>query len=137
MLKAAYEGDKNSIVALFKACADLALNKLTRKNRLPLHAAALNGHVDVVKELLIRGADINSTTKDTGFTALHFSSQAGHDNVVKMLLQNDQLSAETLTSPTIQNRKGKKKKGTAKNGKKGKPQKNCKKNRKKRKEHKS
>ncbi|XP_015258827.1 PREDICTED: ankyrin-3-like isoform X18 [Cyprinodon variegatus] len=49
-----------------------------------LHLAAKEGHVDLVQELLDRGAAVDSSTKK-GNTALHISSLAGQAEVVKIL----------------------------------------------------
>ncbi|XP_035772220.1 ankyrin-2-like [Neolamprologus brichardi] len=49
-----------------------------------LHLAAKEGHIDLVQELLDRGAAVDSATKK-GNTALHISSLAGQADVVKIL----------------------------------------------------
>ena len=49
-----------------------------------LHFAAHAGHVDVVRLLLERGADVNASA--CGCTALHRSAYAGHIAVVRLLL---------------------------------------------------
>ncbi|KAA3680037.1 ankyrin [Paragonimus westermani] len=50
-----------------------------------LHLASKEGHHEVVRELLARGADPNRATKK-GNTALHIASLAGQFEVVKILL---------------------------------------------------
>ncbi|CAL8070723.1 unnamed protein product [Calicophoron daubneyi] len=50
-----------------------------------LHLASKEGHFQVVRELLTRGAEPNKATKK-GNTALHIASLAGQFEVVKMLL---------------------------------------------------
>jgi len=50
-----------------------------------LHLASQNRHVEVVKLLLDRGAEIDKQT--FGGTALHLASQNGHVEVVRILLQ--------------------------------------------------
>jgi hypothetical protein len=44
------------------------------------------GHLDVVKELLDRGADVEKVNTSDGTTSLMFASQCGHLDVVKELL---------------------------------------------------
>lgn len=52
-----------------------------------IHLASKDGHVEVVRELLDRGAAIDAATKK-GNTALHIASLAGQEAVVKLLVQN-------------------------------------------------
>jgi hypothetical protein len=59
----------------------------------PLMLASKNGHVDAVKLLLDRGAQINARNPDTpgskrGMTALMFAAQQGHNDVVRVLLEH-------------------------------------------------
>ena len=50
-----------------------------------LDRAAANGHKDVVKLLLDRGAEVNA--KDgVGWSALHLAAREGHKDVVLLLL---------------------------------------------------
>ncbi|OON17423.1 ankyrin repeat protein [Opisthorchis viverrini] len=60
-------------------------NHMHRNGLNALHLASKEGHVEVVRELLSRGADPNRATKK-GNTALHIASLAGQFEVVKMLL---------------------------------------------------
>lgn len=50
-----------------------------------LHLASKDGHVDIVEELLKRGAVVDAATKK-GNTALHIASLAGQEEVVKLLV---------------------------------------------------
>ena len=52
-----------------------------------LHLAAKEGHVEVVQELLKRGAGVNFTTKK-GNTALHIAALAGQKTAVAVLLDS-------------------------------------------------
>ena len=52
-----------------------------------LHLASKEGHLEVVQELLRRGAGVNFTTKK-GNTALHIASLAGQKHAVEVLLAN-------------------------------------------------
>ncbi|CAH8286668.1 unnamed protein product, partial [Schistosoma turkestanicum] len=51
-----------------------------------LHLASKEGHADVVRVLIERGARPNTATKK-GNTALHIASLAGQFEVVKLLLE--------------------------------------------------
>ncbi|CAH1968059.1 unnamed protein product [Acanthoscelides obtectus] len=52
-----------------------------------LHLAAKDGHGDIVRELLKRGAIVDAATKK-GNTALHIASLAGQEEVVRILVQH-------------------------------------------------
>uniref|UniRef100_A0A8C2PSZ2 Ankyrin 2a, neuronal n=1 Tax=Cyprinus carpio TaxID=7962 RepID=A0A8C2PSZ2_CYPCA len=59
-------------------CAQNGLNAL--------HLAAKEGHVELVEELMERGATVNSSTKK-GNTALHIACLAGQKEVAKLLMK--------------------------------------------------
>jgi len=52
----------------------------------PLHFAANNGHVDVVRFLLEKGANVNAQDH-RGRTPLHLAALDGHVDVVRFLLE--------------------------------------------------
>ena len=53
-----------------------------------LAAASLQGHVDIIKVLLRRGADVNKTN-ERGVTALMLASSKGHTAGVRVLLEGN------------------------------------------------
>ena len=56
----------------------------TPKDESPLMIAALKGHLDLVKKLIERDADVNKT----GWTPLHYAATNGHLPVIELLLEN-------------------------------------------------
>ncbi|XP_063920116.1 ankyrin-3-like isoform X2 [Zophobas morio] len=52
-----------------------------------LHLAAKDGHVEIARELLKRGAIVDAATKK-GNTALHIASLAGQEEIVRLLIQH-------------------------------------------------
>jgi ankyrin repeat protein len=71
----------------------------TDGERTPLHAAAYNGHDEMVGFLIDRGAFVNPLDAD-GNTPLHLAAAAGHDGTVRALLREG-------ADPEIRNQKGK------------------------------
>ncbi|KAI9647517.1 hypothetical protein NHQ30_003902 [Ciborinia camelliae] len=73
-------------------------------NRTPLHVASENGHVDVAKELVNRGANITAQTR-SGCYPVNLACMKGHDKLALYLLQHmtrDQiLSRGNARHPTI------------------------------------
>ena len=51
----------------------------------PLHLAAKNGHLEVVRLLIEAGVDINKARTNDGATPLHIATQKGHVEVVSLL----------------------------------------------------
>ena len=54
---------------------------------IPLHEAAINGHVEIVRLLLQKGADVNAREEDD-WTSLHFAALEGHIEIARLLIQN-------------------------------------------------
>lgn len=75
-----------SIVQLIAAAEDVNLEAKAKDSFTPLLLAAENGHLDIFKHLLSRGAEKNVVDAD-GLTPLHLAAKNGHVALVKMLLQ--------------------------------------------------
>jgi hypothetical protein len=54
-------------------------------HRLPLHAAAVDGDLQQLRQVLARGGNVNAPD-DTGLTPLHCAAQSGNVDVVRLLL---------------------------------------------------
>jgi len=55
-------------------------------HRLSLHTCAENGHLDVARDLIEAGADVNAKDND-GFTPLSICAEKGHLNVARALIE--------------------------------------------------
>ena len=51
-----------------------------------LIVSSMNGHLDIARELLVRGANVNAVSNSSGYTPLMSSSSYGHVEVVRALL---------------------------------------------------
>ena len=69
----------------------------TVKDESPLMIAALKGHLELVKKLIDRGADINKT----GWAPLHYAATTGQLAIMQLLLdQNAYIDAESPNGTT-------------------------------------
>jgi predicted nicotinamide N-methyase len=68
----------------------LTVNSLDNHENTPLHMAAANGHVEIVKLLLQLGSD-PSRRNDKGNTPLHWAASNGQQAAVEALLQHEQV----------------------------------------------
>ncbi|XP_073242544.1 ankyrin repeat domain-containing protein 45-like isoform X2 [Porites lutea] len=94
LLEIASKGDVERLRELFEDPESLystdpsqALNKRDAEGKSALDIAAMLGRKEMVRELLERGADINSQTK-RGYTALHRAATWGHPDCLKVLITN-------------------------------------------------
>jgi uncharacterized protein len=88
------EGQHGLILAIkepsIKAARTLAnapkinVNHLNASGESPLMLAALKGELELVENLVKKGADVNKT----GWTPLHYAASFGHIPVLKVLLDN-------------------------------------------------
>lgn len=53
-----------------------------------LHLASMRNQIDIVCDLLNRGADVDLPGKETGTTALMFAAQAGYSEIVEILIKH-------------------------------------------------
>ena len=89
LLHAAAEGGNSSIVRSMLSC-DIDINsKDDESSATPLIIAVMHNHVEVVKYLLQKGADISLTTESNKSNALHIASQYGSVEAIEMLLSYD------------------------------------------------
>lgn len=53
----------------------------------PLHQAAANGHVQIVRFLVMKGANVTARNESSR-TVLHLAAERGHDSVIEHVLQS-------------------------------------------------
>ncbi|KIW67300.1 hypothetical protein PV04_06564 [Phialophora macrospora] len=82
---AAYFGAEEIVKGLYLKGAET--DPRDSYGRTPLSWAAENGYEAVVKRLLEKGADLESTDEDYGRTPLSWAVKKGHEAVVKQLLE--------------------------------------------------
>ena len=84
------EGKIKRVREFIDTCKDLHLRLAYRQGIFgytPLHEAVSNGHLDILKLLLRKQADVNSRA-NSGYTPLHLAASLGHVNCVRVLLDN-------------------------------------------------
>ncbi|XP_071050658.1 ankyrin-3-like isoform X4 [Onthophagus taurus] len=86
-LRAARAGQLDKIQEYLDSGTVRDINTSNANGLNALHLAAKDGHVDVAKELLKRGAIVDAATKK-GNTALHIASLAGQEEIVRLLIQH-------------------------------------------------
>lgn len=84
------------VTLLLKKC-EVNTEVCNKLNRTPLHCAAQSGHLDIVKELLEYGANINSKDKN-GYNILHFACFHNHHALVEYLIQNTSINMNDTTN---------------------------------------
>ena len=87
LFEAAENGTFDRVVKLLAAGANPDASHVIARHT-PLQAAAAAGHLEVVKVLVDRGADINRIAGDVPQSALEVAAIAGRVQVVAWLLQN-------------------------------------------------
>ncbi|KAK3593683.1 hypothetical protein CHS0354_013580 [Potamilus streckersoni] len=69
----------------YKETVGELINQRDDDGKSPLDIAATLGRLQMIKELIARGADVNSVT-EKGFCALHYAASWGHVEVLKVLI---------------------------------------------------
>ena len=84
LLLATFWGHEGIVDLLLARQASLGANP---RGWTPLHYAAYAGHTRIASKFLSHGADVNSVTAN-GLSSLMLAAKNGHDDVVKVLLNN-------------------------------------------------
>ncbi|XP_050296421.1 ankyrin-3-like isoform X1 [Anthonomus grandis grandis] len=85
-LRAARAGQLDKIQEYLDSGTVRDINTSNANGLNALHLAAKDGHLEIARELLKRGAVVDAATKK-GNTALHIASLAGQEEVVRLLVQ--------------------------------------------------
>lgn len=114
-------GNRKSLQSITKTFGDGFLHSLDDHSRTPLHVAAMEGDLEILKFLLERGQSLESGDEH-GWTALHHACARGHldiamyliaagadgwdvtfhsDTVLHVLLQNMSLVGDVAISPPL------------------------------------
>jgi ankyrin repeat protein len=91
---AASRGNTATVCAIARPST---INAKTQFGFTAVCAAAMNGHVSVVKELAVQGANLELGTNNN-FTPLHLASEAGHFKVVQYLIKECHVRAQAKTN---------------------------------------
>ena len=92
LIQAAEKGNLQEVQAALAEGADINGIVIMKKHGMsvkgptPLKAASRNGHTEVVKYLLNKGAEINAKANTTQSTALMIASENGYTEIVRILL---------------------------------------------------
>jgi ankyrin repeat protein len=84
---ASFFGHPEAVRLLLERNADPNLASANAQRVAPLHSAVAGGKVEIVRELLARGADVNAR-QDLGFTALHGAAVEGGEETIRLLLDH-------------------------------------------------
>jgi len=85
MSEAAFKGDVATMEKLVAKGA--SVNQHDQYDRTPLHFAAFNGHLDAVKWLIEKQADVNVSGMVNGFTPLFAACENNDLDVAKLLVE--------------------------------------------------
>ncbi|CAG4944840.1 unnamed protein product [Colias eurytheme] len=87
---AAFSGDKDKVLYLIDRAKNVSevVNAQDNAGYTALHYAARNGHDDICKLLIAKGAQIDIQTKSGKATPLHRAAAAGKLSTVKLLIES-------------------------------------------------
>ncbi|GMY33649.1 Transmembrane protein [Fagus crenata] len=95
----ARKGDLKEVKRLLNDGMDVNVSAWGPKSKgvTPLHLAAEGGHLEVMDELLERGANIDARTKGAcGWTPLHSAAKERRKEAVKFLIENGAFLADDI-----------------------------------------
>ena len=102
LLDAARTGDRARVASLLDGGADV--NAVSRYNVSALGFAAERGHVEIVRLLVERGANVNVAESFYGFRPVDFALRGGHLDIAVFLLEHGALGAVGVLNAGIRAR---------------------------------
>ena len=103
LLRAVRGGDLAAVKALLDQ--GVPVDAKFRYDRTPLSFAADRGHVEIVKLLLARGADVNAKDTFYGMTPTAAAASKGHVEIVKLMLAKDARAASDVLFSGVASKK--------------------------------
>eukprot|EP01126_Amoeba_proteus_P007613 TRINITY_DN12732_c0_g1_i3.p1 TRINITY_DN12732_c0_g1~~TRINITY_DN12732_c0_g1_i3.p1 ORF type:complete len:999 (-),score=186.64 TRINITY_DN12732_c0_g1_i3:152-3148(-) len=103
LISAAAKGQPETVAKLLIKCGKKVNTLMDEKGDTALHKAAAMGHIEVIQQLLSKGADVRIKNSD-GFTAFHLSVMYGRKRSSKVLLEyNKDIKDVLLSDPFPRN----------------------------------
>ncbi len=91
-----------ALISDARPCVELLMENnpdltIACRHRAPIHSAAERGYIDVVKESLRQGVDVNIRTTGGHYTPLHLAAKNGKFDIVVMLMENGANPSYTMS----------------------------------------
>ena len=98
LLKAIRTGRLSEVIAALDAGAPIELEDGKGDPGLPLAIACFLGHAEIVRELAIRGAKVNSSDNNAPTSPLSMAVRAGKTEVIKVLIEHGAVVPEGMAT---------------------------------------
>lgn len=87
LIKAIHAGQISDVITALNEGADIDAPDMHGYRGLPLRTACFEGHLAIVRELLMRGANVNAAASDGPAAPLRLALRKGHQEIIALLLQ--------------------------------------------------
>ena len=98
-LKEVLDNNSDSALNNFsdRYCSGASAKNIECVRRNPIMIAAFYGSLEALNLLLCKGADVNLSSSDDGYTALHCAAAGGSDRVVQVRCHDFPVAASNLS----------------------------------------